>query len=222
MDTKAPHLPLAFSFVDPTEMQERATALAKQMRSRRTVRDYADKAVPRGVIEACLQIAGSAPNGANRQPWHFAVIESPEMKRKIRLAAEEEERAFYNGRAPQDWLDALAPLGTDENKPFLEVAPYLIAIFAESYGLDDQGNKIKNYYVQESVGIATGMLIMALHQVGLATLTHTPSPMNFLNELLQRPKNERPFLLLVVGYPAQDAQVPAISKKSLQEIASFF
>ncbi|MCB9638861.1 MAG: nitroreductase family protein [Myxococcales bacterium] len=222
MDTKAPHLPLAFSFVDPTEMQERATALAKQMRSRRTVRDYDDKAVPRGVIEACLQIAGSAPNGANRQPWHFAVIESPEMKRKIRLAAEEEERAFYNGRAPQDWLDALAPLGTDENKPFLEVAPYLIAIFAESYGLDDQGNKIKNYYVQESVGIATGMLIMALHQVGLATLTHTPSPMNFLNELLQRPKNERPFLLLVVGYPAQDAQVPAISKKSLQEIASFF
>ncbi len=218
----AKQIPLSFPFVDAHEMQQRASHLAEVMRKRRTVRNYADTPVPREVIESCLQIAASAPNGANRQPWHFAVVESLEMKQQIRRAAEEEERAFYQERAPQEWLDALAPLGTDEHKPFLEIAPYLIAIFAESYGVDDAGNKIKNYYVQESVGIATGMLIMALHQVGLATLTHTPSPMNFLNELLQRPRNERPFLLLVVGYPTPDALVPAITKKPLSGVVSFF
>jgi nitroreductase len=155
------------------------------------------------------------------QPWHFVVVSDPAIKRQIRQAAEAEEREFYSGRAPQEWLDALAPLGTDEHKPFLETAPYLIIIFAQSYGLLSDGRKVKNYYVQESVGIATGLLITALHYSGLATLTHTPSPMGFLNQILDRPKNERPFLLLVVGYPAENAQVPVITKKSLSEIATF-
>jgi nitroreductase len=155
------------------------------------------------------------------QPWHFVVVTDPEIKRKIRLAAEEEEREFYQNRAPQEWLDALAPLGTDEHKPFLETAPYLIAIFAQSYGLLPDGRRVKHYYVSESVGIATGFLITALHHAGLVTLTHTPSPMGFLNEILDRPPNERPFLLLVVGYPAENAAVPAITKKPLEEIATF-
>ena len=216
-----PMKPLAMSWIDPKIMQERASTLAEIMQKRRSVRHFSDQPVPRDVIAHCLQIAASAPNGANRQPWHFSVISAPDIKHEIRLAAEEEERAFYQERAPQTWLDALAPLGTDENKPFLEIAPYLIAIFAQSYGIDKDGQKIKNYYVQESVGIATGMLIMALHQVGLATLTHTPSPMQFLNKILHRPENERPFLLLVVGYPAPDAHVPIITKKQLDQITTF-
>ena len=155
------------------------------------------------------------------QPWHFVVVSEPAVKRQIRQAAEAEEREFYSGRAPQEWLDALAPLGTDEHKPFLETAPYLIAIFAQSYGLLPDGRKVKNYYVQESVGIATGLLITALLHSGLATLTHTPSPMGFINQILGRPKNERPFLLLDVGYPAENAQLPVITKKPLSEIATF-
>ncbi len=203
------------------EMRERAAAYAEELRRRRTVRDYAPEPVPRDIIEACIWAAGSAPSGANRQPWHFVAISDPATKARIREAAEAEEREFYRSRAPDEWLEALAPLGTDEHKPFLETAPWLIAIFAERYEPGEAGGKRKNYYVTESVGIATGMLIAALHRAGLATLTHTPSPMDFLNEILGRPESERPFLLLVVGFPAPDAQVPEIGKKPLDRIATF-
>jgi nitroreductase len=203
------------------EMIGRAADFYADIRRRRTVRHFSDHPVPRTVIEQCLLAASSAPSGANMQPWHFVVVSDPAVKRRIRQAAEAEEREFYESRAPQEWLDALAPLGTDAAKPFLEIAPYLIAIFAESYSLLPDGRKVKNYYVQESVGIATGFLITALHNAGLATLTHTPSPMGFLNDILDRPANERPFLLLVVGHPAEDARVPVIAKKSLSEIATF-
>ena len=203
------------------EMQARASAFYEEIKRRRTVRDYSNRPAPGDVIEHALRAAGTAPNGANLQPWHFVVVSNPEIKRQIRIAAEEEEREFYNSKAPQEWLDALALLGTDEHKPFLETAPYLIAIFAQSYGVLPDGRKVKHYYVQESVGIATGFLIAALHHAGLATLTHTPSPMNFLNDILGRPAHERPFLLLVVGYPAENCQVPVIGKKPLDEIATF-
>lgn len=203
------------------EMQARARAFYDEMRRRRTVRDFSDHPVPRSVIEACLRTAGTAPSGANQQPWHFVAVSDPAVKSRIRQAAEAEEREFYERRASQEWLDALAPLGTDAHKPFLEIAPYLIAIFAQTYGTGADGGKIKHYYVTESVGIATGLLIAALHHAGLVTLTHTPSPMGFLNEILGRPTNERPFLLLIVGYPADNAQVPAITKKALEEIATF-
>lgn len=203
------------------EMRRRAADFYADVKRRRTVRDFSHRPVPREVIEDCLRAAGTAPNGANRQPWHFVAVSDPTVKKQIREAAEAEERAFYNERASEEWLEALAPLGTDANKPFLETAPYLIVIFAESYGRDENGRKLKNYYVTESVGIATGMLITALHHAGLASLTHTPSPMAFLNDILQRPENERPFLILVVGYPAADAQVPKITKKPLNEIATF-
>ena len=205
----------------PAEMQQRADDFYAELRSRRSVRDFSDRPVPRGVIETCLRTAGTAPNGANLQPWHFVVVADPAVKQRIREAAEAEEREFYSGRAPQDWLDALAPLGTDADKPFLETAPYLIAIFAQSYGIGPDGKKVKHYYVTESVGIATGFLIAALHHAGLATLTHTPSPMGFLGKMLGRPEHERPFLLLVVGYPADGATVPAITKKAPDEIATF-
>lgn len=204
------------------EMKERAKSFFELMAKRRTVRDFSERPVPREIIEHCLLAAGRAPSGANQQPWHFAVVSDPDIKKQIRLAAEEEEKSFYEERAPEEWLDALAPLGTDEHKPFLETAPYLIAIFGESYQLEADGSKQKNYYVSESVGIATGFLITALHQAGLATLTHTPSPMGFLRKILKRPTNERPYILLVVGYPTEDAKVPNITKKPLEEIASFF
>ncbi len=203
------------------EMRQRAADFYDEIRRRRTVREFSDRAVPREVIEDCLRAAGTAPNGANMQPWHFVVVENAEVKRKIRMAAEEEEQEFYSGRAPKEWLEALAHLGTDEHKPFLETAPYLIAVFAQRYGIMPDGSQVKHYYATESVGIATGMLITAVHHAGLVSLTHTPSPMNFLNEILGRPDNERPFLLLVVGYPMAGATVPAIKKKSLQEIVSF-
>jgi nitroreductase len=205
----------------PAEMQARAAAFYQEMTRRRSVREFASRTLPPSVIEDCLRAAGTAPSGANLQPWHFVVVRDPAVKAQIREAAEAEEREFYERRAPEDWLEALAPLGTDAHKPFLETAPFLIAIFARRYGLRPDGSRIKHYYVQESVGIATGILITALHHAGLATLTHTPSPMSFLNEILERPENERAFLLLVVGYPAGDAQVPEISKKSLAEIATF-
>ena len=203
------------------EMRARAVEFYESMRRRRTVREYADRKVPREIIDNCLRAAGTAPSGANLQPWHFVVVSDPAVKQRIRLEAEKEEREFYQHKAPQEWLDALAPLGTDEHKPFLDVAPYLIAIFAETYGVAPDGGKIKHYYAQESVGIATGMLITAVHNAGLVSLTHTPSPMGFLNEILGRPANERPFLLLVVGYPAEGATVPGISKKPLDAIATF-
>jgi iodotyrosine deiodinase len=214
-------IPLPAVDRSPATAISRATAFREQLRTRRTVRHFSDRAVPQEAIEQCLLAAGGAPSGANLQPWHFVVVSDADVKRRLRAAAEEEEREFYAHRAPQEWLDALAPLGTDANKPFLEDAPYLIAIFAQSYGVLPDGRKVKNYYVQESVGIATGMLISALHFAGLASLTHTPSPMGFLNAILQRPANEKPFLLLVVGYPADDATVPDIGKKSLEEIATF-
>ena len=202
-------------------MVARAEAFYDLLRTRRTVRDFSSESVPREVIEAALRVAGTAPNGANLQPWHFVVVSDPSLKREIRQAAEVEEREFYQRRAPPEWLAALELLGTDADKPFLEAAPYLIAIFGEAYGLLEDGRKVKNYYVNESVGIATGMLIAALHRAGLATLTHTPSPMKFLNGILRRPDNERPFLLLVVGRPAEGARVPDIRKKPLEEIATF-
>ena len=214
-------VPLPFELRPPDEVRRRAAAFRDDLRRRRTVRHFSNRPVERAVIEDCLMTAGSAPSGANLQPWHFVVVGQPALKTRIRDAAEAEEREFYTHRAPQEWLDALAPLGTDEHKPFLEAAPYLIAIFAQSYGVLPDGRKVKNYYVQESVGIATGLLIAALHQAGLASLTHTPSPMGFLNDILGRPPNEKPFLLLVVGYPADGAMVPDIGKKTLAEIATF-
>ena len=219
--TAGPFAPLNFRRLPEAEMQERAAAFHQQLRGRRSVRDYSDRDVPPDVIENCLLAAGSAPSGANKQPWHFAVVTDPTVKQRIREAAEEEERAFYTQRASEEWLNDLAPLGTDANKPFLEIAPCLIAIFSQSYQLDSEGQKHLNYYVTESVGIATGFLIAAIHNAGLACLTHTPSPMRFLNEILGRPSNERPFLLLVVGYPTDDAQVPVIAKKPLSDIATF-
>lgn len=205
----------------PDEMRRRAAAFYDEIRRRRTVREFSPRPVPRDVIEQCVLTAGTAPNGANQQPWHFVVVTDPDIKKRIREGAEEEEREFYERRAPQEWLHALEPFGTDAHKPFLEEAPCLIVIFGEAYGMLPDGGREKRYYVQESVGIATGFLIAALHHAGLATLTHTPSPMRFLNEIVGRPANERPFLILVVGYPADGAKVPAITKKPLGEITTF-
>lgn len=213
-------IPLAFTSLPGEEMQARAREFKDLMATRRTVRDFSDKTVPEQIIEQCLETAGSAPSGANRQPWHFAVVRNPTLKRKIRLAAEEEEEEFYNRRAPQDWLDALAPLGTDAEKPFLEKAPCLIVVFAEKYKTTDAG-KAKNYYVTESASLATGLLLSALHNAGLATLTHTPSPMKFLNKLLGRPEQEKPLMIVVAGFPAEDARVPDIARKTLTEFVSF-
>ena len=204
------------------EMKKRSQVFLENIKERRTIRNFSEKPVPKEIIENCLRAASSAPSGANRQPWHFSVVSDSETKKKLREAAEKEEKKLYSGRAPDEWLEALEPLGTDENKPFLELAPYLIIIFSESYGLDVEGKKIKNYYVSESVGIATGLLITALHNAGLATLTHTPSPMNFLREILGRGENERAFLILVTGFPADDVEVPNIRKKSFEEYTSFF
>ena len=204
------------------EMMQRARDFHAELTHRRTVRHFSSRPVPQAIIDDCLRAATTAPSGANLQPWHFVVVSDAETKRRIRDAAEEEERHFYQHRAPQEWLDALAPLGTDENKPFLERAPYLIAIFAQKHGRLADGRKVKHYYPMESVGLATGMLIAALHIAGLATLTHTPSPMKFLNEILGRPKSaERPFLLLVVGYPDENAIVPDIERKPLNEVVSY-
>lgn len=214
-------IPLPQSGTLDSERLARARMFADEMATRRTVRDYSPKPVPRDVIEACIRTAGSAPSGANQQPWHFVAISNPDIKRQIREAAEAEEKKFYDHRAPDEWLRALADLGTDENKPFLEVAPWLIAVFYERTGPEIDGQKTKRYYPHESAGIAAGLLVTALHMAGLATLTHTPSPMNFLNEILGRPKNEVPYLLLVVGHPAEDCRVPAISRKPLSEIADF-
>ena len=206
---------------DDAEMLARASEFAGQLATRRSVRDFSARMVPRGIIEACLRAAGSAPSGANQQPWHFVAIQDPLIKQRIRIAAEAEEREFYERRAPEEWLQALAALGTDASKPFLEIAPWLIAVFYERTGPLIDGHKGKRYYPHESTGIATGMLIAALHQAGLATLTHTPSPMAFLNDILGRPKHEVPFLLLVVGHAAEDCRVPDIVRKPLDQIASF-
>ncbi|MGI8899138.1 MAG: nitroreductase family protein [Pyrinomonadaceae bacterium] len=215
-------IPLADYHEYPSdEMKQRAVAFYEQMRRRRTVRQFSNRPVPREIIEQCILAAATAPSGANLQPWHFVVVTDPSVKRQIRVAAEEEEKEFYNKRAPKEWLEALAPLGTDEHKPFLEIAPYLIAIFEERYGRLPAGGQVKHYYPKESVGIATGLLITAIQQVGLASLTHTPSPMKFLNQILGRPSNESPFLLLVVGYPAEGAVVPDINRKRLEDVCTF-
>jgi iodotyrosine deiodinase len=203
------------------EMKQRAVDFRKEMQRRRTVRDFSDRPIPREVIEECLLTAGSAPNGANLQPWHFVVVSDPKVKREIRVAAEQEEEEFYHRRAPQEWLDALSVIGTDEHKPFLETAPCLIVVFGKSQSQLPDGRRVKSYYVNESVGIATGFLIAAIHNAGLVSLTHTPSPMGFLNNILHISPEVKPFLILVVGYPAEDAQVPEIRKKVLEEIVTF-
>ncbi|MCF7809298.1 MAG: nitroreductase family protein [Candidatus Marinimicrobia bacterium] len=200
------------------DMQQRADAFFKLMGKRRTIREFSGQTVSAKIIDQCIRTAGSAPSGANQQPWHFVVITDPKVKQEIRTAAEKEEREFYAGRAGDVWLDTLAPLGTDAEKPFLERAPVLIAIFEQKYRVESGGTRVKHYYSKESTGIATGLLITALHQAGLATLTHTPSPMNFLTQILDRPEGEKPFLLLVVGHPAAGVTVPDLSKKSLEEI----
>jgi iodotyrosine deiodinase len=217
-----PTIPLtAYREYPVDEMRARLAEFYQDLSRRRTVRDFADRPVPRDLIETALKAAGTAPSGANLQPWHFVVVAGAATKKKIRAAAEAEEQAFYAHRASAEWLAALEPLGTDESKPFLETAPYLIAVFLQKFGELPDGRKVKHYYPAESTGLATGLLITALHRAGLATLTHTPSPMKFLNEILDRPKSERPFLLLVVGYPAADARVPDIDRKALEEFTSW-
>jgi len=220
--TDYPTIPLADYREYPVDqMRQRVNTLYKELSRRRTVREFSDRPVPIDIIETAIKTAGTAPSGANLQPWHFVVVSGAKTKKKIREAAEAEEREFYEHRASPEWLSALEPLGTDSDKPFLETAPYLIAVFLQKFGYLEDGRKVKHYYPVESTGLATGMLITALHEAGLATLTHTPSPMKFLNEILERPTSERPFLLLVVGYPAEDARVPDIHRKELSEFTTF-
>ena len=216
-------VPYTLDRLDDADSISRARALRDRLKERRTCRYFSDEPVPREVIEAAIEAAGTAPNGANHQPWHFAVVSSPDKKTAIRKAAEEEERNFYAGKASDEWLEALAPLGTDEDKPFLETAPWLIVVFAQRKGGIEEDGKTQNYYVNESVGIACGMLIATMHEAGLATLTHTPSPMGFLREICERPDVEKPLMVVVVGHPAKDATVPsyALKKKPLAQIASW-
>lgn len=213
---------LEFSRLPQQEMLDNSRAFLKKHKSRRTVRDFSAEPVPREIIANSIMTAGSAPSGANMQPWHFVAVSDRAVKSKIRIAAEKEEQELYEHRASDEWLDALAPLGTDAEKPFLETAPWLIAIFAKKFTLKDDGTKLKNYYTPESVGIATGLLIASLHNAGLATLTHTPSPMGFLRDVLERPAHEKPFLLLVTGYPAEGVKVPNIEKQTADELISWW
>lgn len=215
-------VPLDFKALSAEEMLAASRRFCKDISRRRTVRHFSDRQVDREIIDNAVRAAASAPSGANKQPWHFVIISNSATKREIRLAAEAEEREFYGGRAPQEWLDDLQQFETDENKPFLETAPFLIAVFLQRNTIDEDGRKHKNYYMPESVGIATGMLLTALHLSGLATLTHTPSPMKFLNRILQRPSNEKPFVLIVTGHPADGVTVPDIRRKPFAEIASYF
>ncbi len=203
------------------EMHKRASAFYDEMKRRRTIREFSNRPVSQEIIENCLMTAGTAPSGANMQPWHFVAVSDAKTKNQIRKEAEEAEKEFYQNRAPSYWLEALAPLGTDENKPYLEEAPYVIVIFSKRYSVGFDGAKLHNYYLTESVGIATGLLVAAIHNAGLACLTYSPSPMGFLREILKRPSYETPFLVLVVGYPKENAKVPDIGKKSLDEIATF-
>ena len=220
--TKVKFVPLAsYREYLPEQMKERAAAFRAEMQRRRSVREFSSRPVAREIIEECLLAAGSAPSGANMQPWSFVVVSDPQVKWRLRDAAEKAEHEFYHGKAPEEWLDALSPLGTNEQKPFLETAPYLIVIFAQTYGVLANGHKRKHYYVRNSVGIATGMLIAAIHNAGLACLPYTPSRMDFLSRILERPENEQPFLILAVGYPAEGAKVPDIGKKPLDKIATF-
>ncbi len=214
-------VPLEFVEYGPAEMAERSRSFYEDMLRRRSVREFDERPIPRGVIERSLRAAGTAPSGANMQPWHFVVVSDPETKRRIRALSEEAERGFYEERASEEWLRALEPLGTDASKPFLEEAPALIVVFTENHSVDERGEKHKTYYPMESVGIATGVLITALHLSGLATLVYTPAPMGFLREVLGRPDTERPFLVLAVGYPKEGCTVPSVDRKPLERIATF-
>ena len=217
-----PFRPYQLPFATPDELRERSAAYYQHLRQRRSVRDFSARPVPREVVENIIRAAGTAPSGAHKQPWTFCVVENPALKTQIRAAAEREEYESYHGRMTPEWLRDLAPFGTDWRKPFLEVAPYLIVVFRRIYEPEPDGHKHNNYYVSESVGLAAGLLLAAVHQAGLVALTHTPSPMNFLTKLLQRPENERPFLLIPIGYPAEDAQVPNIERKPLGEIMMWY
>jgi nitroreductase len=213
-------VPLDFERVPPEETLRRARELYRRMDRRRSVREFAPDPVPREAIELAVRAASTAPSGAHRQPWRFVIVDDPALRREIRIAAEKEEHESYvGGRMPPEWIEALVPLGTDWHKPFLEIAPYLVVVFAELYGVGDDGAKRKNYYVKESVGIACGLFVAAVHEMGLATLTHTPSPMRFLNEILGRPENEKPFILFPVGYPAEGCEVPDLERKTFDEVA---
>ena len=218
-----PHVPLMGYVKRPLEdIASRAQAFADAMQTRRTVRAFADTPVPREIIESVIRTATSAPSGANQQPWHFVAVSDVDVKKKIRVAAEAEEYEFYvNNRAGDEWKNALKAIGTDHHKPFLDIAPWLIVVFGQRYGIDANGERVKHYYTPESVGIAMGMLIAAVHHAGLASLTHTPAPMKFLSEILGRPENETPYLILVVGFPADDASVPNIARKRLSETTTF-
>ncbi|RMG25072.1 MAG: nitroreductase family protein [Methanobacteriota archaeon] len=212
------HVPLSYTKVEPDETRKRAEEFYELMRTRRSVRFFSNEPVPEETIQYLVATAARAPSGANKQPWTFVVVKDPKVKREIRIAAEQEEKISYETRMTEEWLADLAPLGTDWHKPFLETAPYLIIPFKQLYGIDSTGKKRKHYYVNESIGIAIGMLIAAIHYCGLVTLTHTPSPMNFLRKILKRPENERPVVVLPVGYPAEDATVPNLQKKALDEV----
>ena len=218
MRTPAPTRALEHERLPEADMLERSARFNARAHRRRTVRDFSNDPVPLALIRNAIAAAGSAPSGANHQPWHFVAVRDAAVKRRIREAAEAEERAFYDGRAGEEWLDALEPLGTDADKPFLETAPWLIAVFMERYGLSPDGARTKHYYMPESVGMACGLLVAALHDAGLATLTHTPAPMGFLKSVLERPANERAYVLVVTGYPAPDARVPDIERKPLERI----
>jgi nitroreductase len=219
--TQTPFIPLKFERLSPEESARRAAEFYALMDRRRSVRDFSSEPVPRELVETAIRTASTAPSGAHRQPWRFVVVGDPEIKRRIRIAAEAEEKKSYEERMPDEWLEALKPLGTTWQKPFLETVPWIVVAFEELYGVDASGAKSKNYYVRESVGLACGLFIASLHTMGLVTLTHTPSPMGFLREILGRPKNERPYILFPVGYPAEGAEVPDLRRKSLEEVAIF-
>ncbi len=222
MDTTKEHIYYSRPYRSDQDHIQASKEYFNQLNERRSVRDFSDRDVPREVIESIIKTAASAPSGAHQQPWTFCVIRSSELKSKIREAAEQEEKISYQSRMSEEWLEALKPIGTDWNKPFLEIAPWIIIVFKQAFSYDVDGNKVKHYYVNESVGIATGFLISAIHQAGLVTLTHTPSPMNFLHQILERPDNERPFMLLPVGHPHPDAKVPDFTRKTLKEMAVFY
>jgi len=218
MDHQPAFIPLAFTRRTPEEMLARARAFHEELNRRRSVRHFSSAPVPQAVIEEVVRAASTAPSGAHKQPWTFVAVSDPAIKRSIREAAEEEERINYNGRMSSEWIEDLKPFGTDASKPFLETAPWLVVVFKRAFEVEDDGRKHQNYYVNESVGIATGMLLAAAHHAGLATLTHTPSPMNFLADVLKRPQNERPYLLITMGFPADECVVPALARKPLNKV----